>query len=258
MRPWLGSALVVLIAVPVGVWFCLRESRSDGEDTVFETHSWGDGISRRSEGFIVNRAGQVRAFNFYAKDDHPPRPVLPESPTQADLTDYFGAVGEPEVLIPEAIMKEMLALIPAVSAGVLVCRSWAHDAGRETAHAWTRGDNGVYSRALLSEGGNTTCANTAPEASIVLALLDKYVGPRKRERRQRERGSVTPIIPVDRRHRCGESSVSVQAGDGRHHCALHSSRCAGIVSCECSGDDVCAGGRAHCRELGKEGLECVP
>jgi hypothetical protein len=251
--------VIMALAVIASGGYCFQFVwRDDGEEIVFEARMLSSTPSL-DVGYFVTRAGQVRQFGHHIKGKTSEVAGLPEDPGHVDSRANEGNAGETVALIPKATMKELLALVPAASGGVLVCCSMRP--GRDTViyRARVRGGDGRYSNTVLSREGNPSCTNTSPEAAIIVTWLHKYLHASENTVERYPIG----YFDTSNRERAGKSrqcrpgDVFVEAADGTSYCMPRSSCCMGNNSCECNGDDACAGGRSHCRELGSEGLACV-
>jgi hypothetical protein len=250
------AAILTLSAVAAAVHCSIRASRLDRERIVFEVRSVNHGIGFRDNGYFVTRAGQVHRFNFHPTLNDRNRLVLPTTSNLEDVLKDKGTVEATVAQIPESIMREMLALVPATNGGVLACNGGGADRGSVTYSARERNGN----KTLLASESNSSCTNTAPEAFILVAWLYKYVSASYGTAFHNSTGCINTadVTRALRDNRCSPFTLLVQAADGTQYCTQRNPRCRNDNGCDCNGDDVCAAGRSHCQELGPGALRCVP
>jgi hypothetical protein len=257
-----------------------------GQKLLFElgyvNWAWGFTFS----GAYVNAAGEVWSYSYPQSTTTPPVPTPQLKPgmTEAEITAKYAYGAKLVGTLSKADLATAWALVDGAEKGTLVRQSNCADAGEFTFVAW-RWDAAanLYSPITLAIHGDLAARSTAPEATQLVAFLQKATGtdgfdscaPRTPyvcagtgcgvgackawETAACDGKCVNPTgcDAVNDCGKCGSGRSCVLDAAGGVHCSATNTCATGDTGCACLGDQVCAGGAAWCKDTTGGAMKCV-
>ncbi len=255
-----------------------------GQKLLFEAGyvngAWGYTYS----GVYVNAAGEV--WSYSAPQANPPpttQPTPHAGMTEAEITAKYASKPKLLTTLPTGEALQMYALLSLAESGMLLRQSLCADAGDTTYVGW-RYDaaTALYAPVVLGMSGDTSARSTAPAAGQVVAWLQKvgamsadFCAPPAplacsgsgckpatcAQSWQVPACDGTCVSPaqcdaVASCAACSNGTSCLVDAAGQTHCSVVWGCSSGATSCDCAGDQICAGGKAWCRGDAITGFRC--
>ncbi|MBI2394815.1 MAG: hypothetical protein HYV09_34920 [Deltaproteobacteria bacterium] len=253
-----------------------------GQKLLFEAgyvnYAWGFTYG----GTYVTADGAVYRYSYRATSGTDPKyPPLRAGMSEEEITAKYASNREVIGKVDPKELSAMYALVTRAEEGALLQTSNCADAGDRTYVAF-RYDaaSKTYSPVILGGDGDRAIESTAPAGKTLSDWLAKLGGDPRDSCAPMPRiactgctvkacskswevaacdGSCTSPMrcaDVSSCAACGTVGTCVLDASARAHCSsLTTCRGAGIT-CECGGDELCAGGKAWCRGSATTGFRC--
>lgn len=253
-----------------------------GQKLLFEAgyvnYAWGFTFS----GIYVTAEGDVFRYEYPATGG--PEPELPRlraGMTEEEISRKYAYNRERIGKVDARELAAMYALVTQAEEGALLHTSNCADAGDRTYVAF-RYDaaSKTYAPVILGGDGDRAIESTAPAGKTLSEWLAKISGDRHDSCAPMPRiactgcavkacskswevaacdGSCTSPMrcaDVSSCAACGTFSTCILDASSRAHCSSLSACHGAGVTCECGGDEICAGGKAWCRGSASTGFRC--
>jgi len=266
---------------------------AEGQKILFEmsyvNYAWAPMVT----GFYVTIDGSVFKYDFYGSSPDAGDPFISLVPgmTEEQVTGKYGASPVLVTKIDTGVLLQRFALVGAARTGTLLSQYLCADAGeaRFVAYLFDPATSS-YTPVMLGSNGDHATKNTAPEADELvkwLGTLGPVEGVDFCEYRtlscDKELCDGTPACttgeqpigqpeeacfddcasPPSCEHVASCAICAAGGSDcvvdqlGLAHCMYKAYGCDDHLTCECAGDQICAGGKPFCQGDAVNGLRCV-
>lgn len=264
----------------------------EGQKILFEmsyvNYAWDPTVS----GFYVTADGSVFKYDFYGSSPDAGEPFVSLVPgmTEEQVTGKHGPAPTLVTKIDTTTLLQRFALVGAARTGTLLTQYLCADAGEARFVAYLFDPASLtYTPVMLGSSGDRATKNTAPEGGELMKWLSSLGGGGSDfcEYRlmscEKELCDGTPAcktgeVPIGLPEEAcfddcasppscehvADCSVCAAGGSdcvvdqlGLAHCMYPVYGCDDHLTCECAGDQICAGGKPFCQGDAESGLRCV-
>jgi hypothetical protein len=236
-----------------------------GQRLLFErarsNFAWGT----QSNGRFVTADGDVYEYSTSLQDDGTFGDLLrrEDRMTEQQVSAKYGPSPVLVETISESELLTMFALVAEARTGALFEAYCGADGGMDEYVAWLYDPSTLlYSPVLIGAEGDTCVVNSNPAAATLMDWLCTLTGGMRC-------GHVYGIEEVPSCDDCTDSDICVMTPDGKSRCSSGGCRpeiCQATfncpadntveATCDCAGAEICSGGRAWCKQLGREEFTC--